>query len=315
MCSERMYHSLSQTQEWVRRRGSDTVLHVRTSWPYGRPEALVLIAHGYGAHANRPAYSTLAKECNATGLAVASFDFHGHGYSSGKRALIGSYSDLVEDAVSVLLALCELDDVEHSLDNHADHIPIFLLGHSMGAAVMFLLRDYIASLSLVEESMRTLHGRILGMILLAPAFAVHEPSLPIQLVASVLSHFMPNSYIPDWMFNPLKRLDDIWSCEKYIDYVLSDKLSWHRNPRLVTADALLSMMHACRTKFECCHTPTVVIMDKEEKCVLTTSVDSFIRQCSLSSCVNIIDGRHDVLANRTAETIAAVQKWIQSRIK
>ena len=88
--------------------------------------AAVVFLHGFGDHSGL---------CHRPGnaLAIAGIDLWalheiGHGLSDGERAVIGSIDDLVESGYR-LTALAEAA---------APGVPVFLAGHSLGAAAAAL---------------------------------------------------------------------------------------------------------------------------------------------------------------------------------
>lgn len=81
---------------------------------------MVLIVHGLGEHGGR--YARLAKDLNAAGLSVISFDQQGHGLNARKRGCITSYADLLQDIESVL----------RWMDSIYQPRSLILFGHSMG---------------------------------------------------------------------------------------------------------------------------------------------------------------------------------------
>lgn len=101
-------------------------------WPLAPrrvPRAVVLIVHGLGEHAWR--YDTLATELNAAGYAVRAYDQRGHGESAGQRGCLPSPDTLVRDLNELV------EDTRHLLCRH-HHLPLVLLGHSMGGLVSAL---------------------------------------------------------------------------------------------------------------------------------------------------------------------------------
>lgn len=152
-------------------------IHMRSSWPPGGPAAargVVFGLHGYGAHISRPPQVYLAQQLSAAGLAYVALDFHGHGYSEGTRGLVQAPAHLLDDALSGVLALYELQEVADgsatsssaaagatggagaaavkpdSRKHHVQHslagsdLPLFVLGHSMGGGTALLLSNVLA---------------------------------------------------------------------------------------------------------------------------------------------------------------------------
>lgn len=91
---------------------------------WGEPEqvkAIVILVHGLGEHVQR--YKHVAAQFNDHGIALLGFDQRGHGQTEGKRGLIPSGEQLMEDITSAIKLARELCPGK----------PVFLYGHSMGS--------------------------------------------------------------------------------------------------------------------------------------------------------------------------------------
>ncbi|WP_439182702.1 alpha/beta hydrolase [Carboxylicivirga taeanensis] len=87
------------------------------------PKALIVLIHGFGEHCSRYApYIELFEKAN---IAFISMDHIGHGQSEGKRGVIQSYTQLLND-VGLLV-----DKAEELFPD----TPKFLYGHSMGGNI------------------------------------------------------------------------------------------------------------------------------------------------------------------------------------
>ena len=91
--------------------------------PDGALKAVLLVAHGFAEHSGR--YMNLVNHMVPHGYAVYALDHRGHGRSEGARVEIDSYQQY-------------LDDLKTFFDLMQAQQPgqkIFLIGHSMGAAI------------------------------------------------------------------------------------------------------------------------------------------------------------------------------------
>jgi alpha-beta hydrolase superfamily lysophospholipase len=107
-------------------RSADGVVLATRSWrPHDHPKAAVLLVHGISEHSGR--YAHVAAHLLLHDYAVFSYDHRGHGRSSGEpRGYIERFDTLVEDLRrAVRWVRSEIADV-----------PLFLMGHSLGGAVV-----------------------------------------------------------------------------------------------------------------------------------------------------------------------------------
>ncbi len=109
----------------------------------------IAIVHGYAEHSTR--YDHVGRYFAERGYAVSAYDLRGHGYSDGDRVLVGSFREHLED-VDVFLDVAR---------RRSPEAPMFLLGHSMGGAIVAL-----------AEVMR--HPAVRGIILTGPAIGARS---------------------------------------------------------------------------------------------------------------------------------------------
>ena len=89
-------------------------------------KAIVVIVHGLCEHQGR--YDYFAEKLHAAGYGTYRFDHRGHGRSQGEMPNYGCYHEILDDTnVIVDLAIAE-----------NPHIPVYLLGHSMGGFAVSL---------------------------------------------------------------------------------------------------------------------------------------------------------------------------------
>jgi alpha-beta hydrolase superfamily lysophospholipase len=129
------------------------------------PSATVVLAHGYAEHSGR--YEALANRLGWRGLALVAYDQRGYGRSGGSPALVRSFDEYVADLHAV---------VQHARRDPAAH-PLFLMGHSMGGAVVLL---YVLG-----------HGaRPAGLVLSSPLLRLPTPR-PIRPAARLIGRLAP----------------------------------------------------------------------------------------------------------------------------
>ena len=99
------------TQQWV---------------PDDPPQAVVLLAHGYGEHSGR--YAHVAARLVASGYAVCTLDHRGHGRSEGPRVQVDRFEDFVADFAAYYW----------QVRANFPGLPLIAYGHSMGSLIALL---------------------------------------------------------------------------------------------------------------------------------------------------------------------------------
>ena len=105
------------------------------------PRAVVLLVHGLGEHAIR--YEHVASQLLDWGFAVRAYDQRGHGESGGVRgvlpnetALLDDLAEIVDDTRLRCMRLLEAVNPDGRSSQPPAHLPLILLGHSMGGLVV-----------------------------------------------------------------------------------------------------------------------------------------------------------------------------------
>jgi acylglycerol lipase len=186
----------------------DTKLFEQSWHPSGAARAALVIHHGlksYGEH-----YGELATRLTKRGFAVYAYDMRGHGRSAGRRATLDDFEDLVAD----------LDRFVERVRAREGASPIFVMGHSVGGAVVTLYE--------VER-----RPRIAGLVVLAPAIRVDR--MPIEAAATPLTATMnPNLPVVDVPDETFSRSPDV------VAEMGRDPLIYHPAGPARTAGALLA---------------------------------------------------------------------------
>ncbi len=102
----------------------------------GHPRGVVLIHHGMSGRS--ASYEPLASFLCENGYAVYGYDCAGHGRSVADESLFGSFGDKDGDVVLVN----DLGAAIALVRRRYRHLPLFLLGHSLGS---FVMRTYAAA--------------------------------------------------------------------------------------------------------------------------------------------------------------------------
>nr|XP_013220716.2 monoglyceride lipase [Ictidomys tridecemlineatus] len=131
--------------------------------------ALVFVSHGAGEHCGR--YDELAQMLMGLDILVFAHDHVGHGQSEGERMVVSDFHVFVRDV---------LQHVDVMRKDYPS-LPVFLLGHSMGGAIVIL--------TAAERP-----GHFCGMVLISPLVLANPESATTfkVLAAKVLNLVLPN---------------------------------------------------------------------------------------------------------------------------
>ena len=141
---------------------ADTQLFSQSWLPETAPRAILLVVHGMAEHSTR--YNDLAAYFTARGFGLYGLDHEGHGRSTGARGHINQFADFHLGLQALL---------NRATEAHPG-IPVFLLGHSMGALIgaTFLLEQQsafaggiLSGLALKTEATPTGATRLLTRLL------------------------------------------------------------------------------------------------------------------------------------------------------
>lgn len=141
-----------------------------------RPRGIALVLHGYAEHCGR--YREVAHVANNLGHAVVTFDFRGHGRSSGQRGHIDRFTQYLDDADAGLAELRQ----------RAGELPLLLIAHSNGGLV---------ALRWLADAVRSPAGAY-AAVLSSPfcGFEIQVPPLK-ALLGSIASRLMPSLSLPN----------------------------------------------------------------------------------------------------------------------
>ena len=142
-------------------------LYYRSWLPPTDPLAVVVMVHGICEHGGR--YAPVAEKLCSRGYAFYALDLRGHGRSEGDRLLIAAFDNYLDDLEVLLARVAEQQPGR----------PVFLLGHSMGGAI-------VARLALRRRP------QIRGLILSAAALRIAGNVFPVlRKLARLMSRVWP----------------------------------------------------------------------------------------------------------------------------
>lgn len=190
--------------------------------------------HGYSSHTNRPTQKYISTKFLSKGFAYICLDFHGHGYSEGVKGLVTSAENLIDDVLSLLVALYsrifhefhgeETDPVRRfHLNNYSLNIPFFLLGQSMGGSTALIVGDLLSYYAQEDKQLRSIANNFEGCIFLCPAISIKVPP---PTVVKVLDRFIVPLFgrasIPKYIKPTNSNSEQVWKNADFIAYVERD---------------------------------------------------------------------------------------------
>lgn len=278
--------------QFVNGRGQQ--LYTVTWTPDAQPVAKIVFHHGYGEHVRR--YDAVFEAIAAEGIAVYSYDCHGHGRSQPKadneRFLVHSFKHLLDDYEAF---------IRHVRQQQPTSVPLFAMGHSMGGlvAVEGVLRDQ----SLAQ-----------GLILSGAAlFVQFNAVLRVQAaISGLLSAAMPYvRMVPAVDVNHLNPEPELVQAYK------DDPLIDHSNMRVRTARELLMAMRDVEHSGRNLALPLFAFHGADDKVTSPLGTRRLVDECCSKDkeLLEVAGGYHELLANPAHRPglVGRVASWIVQR--
>lgn len=257
-------------------------------WIPERPKAIALLSHGHAEHLGR--YSHVVSALADDGFAVYGVDHRGHGRSTGTRALVPSFDQLMQDFH--VLAL-------YAQRRHSG-LPIILIGHSMGGliALLYALR----------------HQRMLAaLVTTGPALIIDE-GVPSAVVSAgkIASRVAPKVQVPrsraercELSREPMVR--------QHLDI---DHRVWGGQARLRTAAMMLAAGEETCDRLDEITLPLLAMHGAEDR-VTSARGTELMRERVASKDKTVIfwEGmRHEIFnAPERADVIGTMRTWLAER--
>jgi len=253
-------------------------------------KARMVIVHGLGEHSGR--YLELADHLADIGFSLWILDLRGHGQSGGKRGHVDSFDDYARDVGDIL---------DQARIEHADKVPLFLLGHSMGGLVSIL-----TALKYQE--------RLAGLVLSSPAVGVaaHVPTYK-KVALRCLARVAPRLGINNEL-DPHHVSRDPDTVARYMaDPLVHDRVTTNWYVQFMTAIEQV-FNHAAELQL-----PTLIQAASDDRLVSTKAVEHFFEQLVMPDRQLTVfqDLFHEIYNETAADrqtVIAALTAWLQERI-
>ncbi|WP_084367009.1 alpha/beta hydrolase [Neokomagataea thailandica] len=245
----------------------------------GTPHALILALHGYGD--SRDAWETISPALNQAGITIIAPDQRGFGQAP-QRGDWSNTERMVEDA----------HDAALWAHDYAPHLPLYIMGSSMGGAVALLLTTSHSS------------PTITGTILLAPAAMDIGPpwQQTLDLIATLAPHkrldgsSVPGTHIATDNIAAARRL--------YFDPLTTHQATFH------TVDGLTHLMRSAYQASPRLTQPTLMIFGGQDQFVLPLYTSRFINRLPTSVRLDEIPTGHHLLERDQRDTARDIVSWI-----
>ena len=132
---------------------------------------VLVFQHGLGEHSDR--YQNLIQAFSGTGTAFYALDARGHGRSGGKRGHVDHFGQFIDD----------LHDLIKRARQEHDNQKVFLLGHSMGGAI-------VLKYAITEKYQEDLRGLVVSSPAIEPVMDLTKKMQ--KQAAAVLSRILPS---------------------------------------------------------------------------------------------------------------------------
>lgn len=255
--------------------------------PENEPKAVICLVHGFGEHCMR--YAPYLAYFIDAGFAVLGYDQIGHGQSEGKRGVISSYNQLLDD---VQLCVTKAEDLFPSK-------PKFLYGHSMGGniSVNYLMKR---------------NSQLAGAILTSPWLALtNNPGFLAKAAVTFIKTFLPNLTMPSGL--ELKYISTIQDeVEKYKEDELNHGRISLRLVNSIMVNGIWAIVHANKLKI-----PTLLMHGSDDN--ITSPIASELFANGNKEYVEFVKWPgcyHELHNDIVREELAnKVINWIKGKIK
>lgn len=290
-------------------------LNVRNTWPSSENlKGVVFFLHGYASQINRIVHKWIAEYFKSQGIAYITFDYPGHGYSTGPQAYFTSPQEIIRPTLDVISLFYELQGYEASKvttnmnipkEFNPKKTPFFIMGQSMGGAACAYVSHLVQSYSSLYK----------GSILLCPAIAMNPPNPILRaLMDYIVVPLFGDEPLPEFL-SPLKDPTVTWVSDDYYRYTANDNISWPHHIRFITASTLLRLSEEVQDLIPSMRFPFLAIHDPEDK-VTKFSGSQMLFDKSQSIDKELLpfpNGRHDLMANYLGTISRKCAEWMLTR--
>jgi acylglycerol lipase len=207
------------------------------AWLPDAPSAVVLLCHGYAEHGGR--YAHVAARLNEAAYAVYALDHRGHGRSDGTPGNVESFE----------VVRADLAQLRGLVGERHPHLPVFLLGHSLGGLIAL---DYA-----IDGGEDGLAGLLLSGAAVDPSVG----SAVEKLIAPVISRVLPNLPVSVLDANAVSRDPAV------VAAYVADPLNYHGKVRARSGAETLGAIGRVERGLAGLTLPTLVMHGTEDRLV------------------------------------------------
>lgn len=235
---------MKSSVQTLKTNGVDCILH---TWNLTEnPEAVIVVYHGFLAHALYPTVRYLAELLAKNNYAVFALDMPGHGLSPGKRGYIASADVLISHGLDV----AEYAWNRYNKNGTKAKQKMFLCGSSMGGT--------IASMTAQKRNARF---EVDGVVLLAPMLKLSSQQPMTRYLLKGLAYMFPTAaIIPSSSTSGEKQYRDPVKRKEAEE----DKLSVCGNLRLASASTCLELCFSIADEFQNISFPLLALVADED---------------------------------------------------
>jgi alpha-beta hydrolase superfamily lysophospholipase len=262
-------------------------LYYRGWLPKQNPSAIIFIIHGLAEHSGR--YTEIANFLVKKTYCVFCHDHQGHGFSGGRRGYIRHFTTYTRDLVSFINITSE----------KFPHIPIFILGHSIGGTIAI---EYC-----IENQ-----GNIAGLILSAPTLLKGESIKNWQVIlVKILSIIAPKAGVD--------RLDSstISKDPAVVNAYRNDKLVYTGKLSARLGSEILKTIESLPWEMIKIKLPVLIMQGSEDKLVSPDgSKKTYQMVSSTDKTLRIYEGLHHEIMNEPEKDMVYkdISDWISKRL-
>lgn len=257
-------------------------------------KAVIFYHHGFGEYIDRFDHSF--KSWSEAGIATFGFDAHGHGQSEplddGSRALIRSFSHLVDDAVQFFTEI-----IQPQMKDKAISAPLFMGGNSLGG----LVASYVV---LAKPD------AFAGLVMQSPAINVEwNPVLRVQaMLGNLLALLVPRAKLV-----PAVRPEDMSQDPDAVKAYLEDPMIYKGNVKALSGNEILkgfTRLTKFRKDFKL---PIYAVMGSTDRCTSLKALKEHLAQVSSTdkTLVEVAGGYHELQHGpEKAQVLKGIADWV-----